>query len=189
MDDLYTFVCRGLLTDASLDKSGRRRKQHFGAEDGARIREALSYEMLDDDALADAQRMALVYTAIHAFENSVRQLVQKTLMDVHAEKWWEKVPERINKKVVSRMEEDAKFRWHGTRGGAEITYCDFGDLSSIIVTNWQEFEDILTNMEWSKALLNTLEKSRNIVMHGGLLAQEDIERIGMNIRDWIRQTG
>jgi hypothetical protein len=44
-------------------------------------------------------------------------------------------------------------------------------------------------MEWAKATLNALEKSRNIVMHGGTLAKEDIERIGMNIRDWIRQAG
>jgi hypothetical protein len=44
-------------------------------------------------------------------------------------------------------------------------------------------------MEWAKATLNSLGKSRNIVMHGGALAKEDIERIGMNIRDWIRQTG
>jgi hypothetical protein len=34
-----------------------------------------------------------------------------------------------------------------------------------------------------------LEKSRNTTMHGGVLAQEDVERIGMNIRDWTRQTG
>ena len=42
------------------------------------------------------------------------------------------------------------------------------------------FEDLLGNMEWAKAVLNTLEKSRNIVMHGGIVAKEDIERIGMN---------
>ena len=72
----------------------------------------------------------------------------------------------------------------------EIVYCDFGDLSSIIVTNWPQFESILTDMEWSKAVLNTLERSRNIVMHGGLLSKEDVERIGMNIREtWIRQAG
>lgn len=44
-------------------------------------------------------------------------------------------------------------------------------------------------MEWAKATLNTLEKSTNIVMHGGSLSKEDVERIGMNIRDWIRQAG
>jgi hypothetical protein len=68
-------------------------------------------------------------------------------------------------------------------------YCDFGDLSSIIVVNWELFEIVLTNMEWSKAVLSTLERSRNIIMHGGIVSREDIERIGMNIRDWIRQTG
>ena len=91
--------------------------------------------------------------------------------------------------VKTRMEEDAKFRWHSSRGGTEITYCDFGDLSAIIVTNWPVFEPVIANMEWAKAVLNTLEKSRNIVMHGGVLAKEDIERIGMNVRDWVRQTG
>jgi len=38
-------------------------------------------------------------------------------------------------------------------------------------------------------LLATLERSRNIIMHGGVISREDIERIGMNIRDWVRQIG
>lgn len=133
--------------------------------------------------------MSIVYAAIHAFENAVRQTVTKAMAEAHGEKWWDKVPERIRKTSKTRMEEDAKFRWHGARGATEINYCDFGDLSSIIVTNWTLFDDLLGNMEWAKATLNTLEKSRNIVMHGGSLAKEDVERIGMNIRDWIRQAG
>jgi hypothetical protein len=189
MDNLYTFVYRAILTEESLDKAGRRRRRHFGPEDAAKLRQALAYDMLDSDLLADAQRMSIVYSAIHSFENAVRQLVQKGMAEAHGETWWSQVPDKIQKKVKSRMEEDAKFRWHGTRGGSEITYCDFGDLSSVIVTQWNVFENVLSDMEWSKAILNTLEKSRNIIMHGGILANEDIERIGMNIRDWIRQTG
>ncbi len=189
MDDLYTFVYRGVLADANLDKTGRKRRLHFGPEDANQLRQALSYDMLDKERLADAQRMSIVYTAVHTFENMIRELVSKAMAEAHGEGWWSKVPEKIQKKVTSRMEEDAKFRWHGARGASEITYCDFGDLSSIIVTNWQEFENVLSNMEWVKAVLNALEKSRNIVMHGGILAKEDVERIGMNIRDWIRQSG
>lgn len=111
------------------------------------------------------------------------------MTEEHDENWWSKVPERIQKKVKTRMDEDAKFRWHGSRGASQIHYCDFGDLSSIVVTNWDVFDDILSDLEWVKAILATLEKSRNIIMHGGVLAKEDIERIGMNIRDWIRQVG
>jgi hypothetical protein len=189
MDPLYAFVCRGLLTEASLDKVGRQRRRHFGNPDALQVKQALSFDLLDPDLLADAQRMSVIYTSIHTFENMIRQLVIKAMTERHGPTWWSNVPERIRKTAKSRMEEDAKFRWHGARGTSEINYCDFGDLSSIIVTNWTVFEDVVADLEWAKGVLATLEKSRNIVMHGGVLSKEDVERVGMNVRDWIRQTG
>jgi hypothetical protein len=187
--DLYSFVYRGILTEEALDKTRRRRRSHFGSDTALSLQRTLSYDFLDPDLLAEAQRMAVVYASIHAFENTIRGTVTKAMAEKNGEKWWEKVPERIRKTAKTRMEEDAKFRWHGARGSSEINYCDFGDLASIIVTNWTVFEDLLGNMEWAKAILTSLEKSRNIVMHGGSVAKEDVERIGMNIRDWIRQAG
>lgn len=189
MDNLYSFVYRGVLVGAALDKVGRYRHKHFGTAESLEMQKSLCYDILDIDELADAQRMSMVYAAIHAFENMVRNLVAKAMAECHGEEWWQKVPERIQKTVKSRMEEDARFRWHGARGASEMNYCDFSDLSSIIVTSWDAFEPILMNLEWAKGILNTLERSRNITMHGGVLAKEDIERIGMNIRDWTRQTG
>lgn len=189
MNALYDFVYRGLLTEESLDKAGRKQKAAYGAADEEAIRKALAFELMDDQRLAEAQRMATIYTGIHTFENSVRHFVATGMAETFAEEWWSKVPNKIHTKVKSRMEDEAKFRWHGARGGAEIEYCDFGDLSSIIVTNWVVFEDVLTDMEWAKATLSILERSRNIVMHGGILERQDIERIGINIRDWIRQAG
>jgi len=187
--DLYSFVYRGVLTEEALDRTGRRRRSHFGTEDARNLQRSLSFDFLDPDLLSEGQRMSVVYAAVHAFENTVRAIVTKAMVEKHGETWWDKIPERIRKASKSRMEEDAKFRWHGGRGSTAINYCDFGDLSSIIVTNWDVFEDLLGNMEWAKATLNSLEKSRNIVMHGGSVAKEDVERIGMNIRDWIRQAG
>lgn len=189
LEEVYPFVFRALLTEESLDKAGRKTKRSFSEQEKERIETKLAYEMLDEDAVTVAQRMSVVYSAIHAFENMVRDLVKSTLMEKHQEVWWTKVPDKIKKKVASRMEDDAKFKWHGTRGGSEIEYCDFGDLSSIIIVNWDDFELTLTDREWVKSLLGILERSRNIVMHGGTLAIQDIERIGGNIRDWLRQTG
>ena len=189
MDNLYSFVYRGVLAEEALDKVGRHRRKHFGTQESIELQKSLCYDLLEPDDLSDAQRMSIVYTAIHTFENMVRRLVAKAMAEYHGEEWWQKVPERIQKTVKTRMEEDAKFRWHGARGTSEMNYCDFSDLSSIIVTNWTAFEDILANLEWAKAVLSVLEKSRNITMHGGVLAKEDIERIGINIRDWTRQTG
>lgn len=53
-------------------------------------------------------------------------------------------------KAKTRMAENAKFRWHGARGATEINECDFGHLSSIVVTNWVAFEDLLGKMDWDK---------------------------------------
>jgi hypothetical protein len=187
--DLYSFVYRGVLSEEALDRVGRRRRNHFGADQAQELQNSLSFDFLDPQLLCEGQRMSLVYAAIHAFENTVRAMVVKAMGEKHGPTWWEKVPERIRKTSKTRMEEDAKYRWHGARGASEINYCDFGDLSSIIVTNWDVFEDLLGNLEWVKAILTSLEKSRNIVMHSGSVAKEDVERIGMNIRDWIRQAG
>lgn len=189
MEKLYKFIYKGVLTEESLDKAGRRKINSFSNEEEYSMMKALSFEMLDSEYLSEAKRMSIVYIAMHSFENTVRYLVKTTLAEKFEEEWWSKIPEKIKKKVKSRIEDDEKFRWHGSRGAEEISYCDFGDLSSIIVTNWSLFEDVLTNMEWAKSVLVTLERSRNITMHGGSIAREDIERIGMNIRDWIRQTG
>ena len=76
--------------------------------------------------------MAIVYSAVHAFENTVREFVLGAMAEEFGEKWWSEVPEKIRKRVKTRMEEDAKFRYHGSRGTSEMMYCDFGDLSSII---------------------------------------------------------
>ena len=189
MDELYTFVYRGVLTQESLDKAGRRERPSLGPEGVERMQAALSLNLLDGERLVEAERMAVTYTAIHAFENSVRHFVSVAMAEAHEEQWWQQVPSRVRDKVGSRIEEDSKFRWHGSRGGGEIQYCDFGDLSSIISKNWSVFEDVLVDLEWTKSTLSVLERSRNIVMHGGVLAPQDVERIGMNIKDWLRQTG
>lgn len=189
MNEIYTFVYRGVLADESLDKVGRKSRNSIGPSDAAGVRSALSFEFLDSERVASAERMAIIYTAIHALENSVRHFVSTGMADAHEEDWWSNVPERIRKRVNSRMDDEAKFKWHGARGGTEIEYCDFGDLASIIANNWSAFEIVLVDLEWVKSTLSVLERSRNIVMHGGTLGRQDIERIGINIRDWVRQAG
>lgn len=50
--DLYSFVYRGVLTEAALDRAGRRRRSHFGAEDARKLQHSLSFDLLDPDMLA-----------------------------------------------------------------------------------------------------------------------------------------
>ena len=70
-----------------------------------------------------------------------------------------------------------------------INYVDFGDLSSIMSQNYELFEVHIVSIEWARQIFQTLERSRNVIMHSGELGKRDIERIGTNIRDWISQVG
>lgn len=88
--DLYSFVYRGVLTEESLDRIGRRRRSHFRSEDAQETQRSLSFDFLDSQLLVEAQRMSVVYAAIHAFENTIRSMVIKAMTEKHGATWWDK---------------------------------------------------------------------------------------------------
>ena len=188
--DLYSFVFRALLAEEALDKTDRVIHVGLNPNVDEEVANRLPLEMLDETLVSRARKMATVYIAIAAFENTVRDFVSKRMLEEKGADWWEKcVSEAIRKRADSRREEEKKVRWHTPRGDEPINYTEFGELSSVISQNWPEFEDLVQSQEWARQIFATLERSRNVIMHSGDLGLEDVERIGTDIRDWIRQIG
>jgi hypothetical protein len=186
---LYDFAFRGLLTEEALDREGRRNKLLLNIAD-EEVAKKLSLDSLDDVHVANAKAMAVVYTAIAAFENGVRALVIKTLMDKYKEEWWEKgASNGVRERAQKRMEDEQNAKWHAQRGQDPINYTTFGDLKNIMQNNWDAFEDLIGNLPWASGIFDVIERSRNVIMHSGTLEREDIERLGVNIRDWVKQVG
>lgn len=189
-DRLYSFVFKGLLAEEALDKAGRKSKFHFSEEEEKEASSKLSIDELDESLVLRSKKMAIVYTAVSAFENSVRAFISKKLLEEVGESWWVlSVDEDIRKKAEGRMEEEKKIRWHSPRGDSPINYTEMKHLSHIIRKNWKYFEPHLNTFDWASNILETVERSRNVIMHSGELGNRDIERIGTHIRDWIRQVG
>lgn len=191
-DPLYSFVFKGLLTEEALDKAGRQARSVFSDEWESEASRRLGIALLDEELVKRARKMAVVYTAICAFENSVREFISKKLLEEKGENWWDLcVKPEIRTKADDRKNAEKDVRWLTQRGAAMIYYTDFGDLLSIMgkPDNWVFFEVHIVNLDWAKQIITTLEKSRNIIMHSGELEPKDIERVGTYIRDWIRQVG
>jgi hypothetical protein len=186
---LYEFAFRGLLTEEALDKAGRvDPRKTTGLDEQVVVR--LPLDSFDDAVLAPARQMAAVYTGITAFENSARKLISTVLLEQVGENWWEtNVSEKIRKRAETRRLEEEKIKWHAARGSSPIIYTDFSDLSNIIRNNWEHFEPYVPTIEWAANIFDVLERSRNVIMHSGILSMEDVERVGINIRDWIKQVG
>jgi hypothetical protein len=155
------------------------------------IEQKVSLALLDDEDVAIATRMAPVYIAIASFENSVRSLVTQRLVERIGANWWGTISlsADIKNRSETRQKEEEKIRWHQARGLGSIYFTELHDLASIIRANWPHFEDLLHDMDWVTHVIKTLERSRNVIMHSGQLSMDDIDRVGVTIRDWLRQVG
>lgn len=173
-----------------LDKTESKSKIHISKAIDEEIANRLSLELLEVDKVIKARRMATVYTAIAAFENSLREFISRLFIESHGDNWWEeKVSEKVKKKAEGRINDEKTIKWHAQRGSEPINYTDFNDLTSLIIQHWDIFEPHFHSQDWIKGILSMLERSRNVIMHSGELEKSDIERVGTIIRDWVRQVG
>ena len=185
----YEFVFRGILADEALDQAGRTRWNLGGLSD-ADIAAALSIDLLDPDLYGQARKMAIAYAAIAAFENSARRLVKTVLVDQFGSEWWEKGFSQGAKKRAEQLRADEEsVKWQTPRGADLIDYTQLKDLVISMETNRDAFEPFVRSVEWAKAIFGVIERARNVIMHSGVLGEQDIERVGINIRDWVKQVG
>ena len=187
LDEVYSFIYRGLLTQESLDLAGRPQPKTSDMAD-SEIGGLISIEVLNEDLVTDARGMAIVYTAIAAFENSVRKLVSDTLLENKGANWWtDCVSEKIRNAAEQRLTEERKVRWHVQRGDGPLDFTMLPNLLNIIRQNIDCFEPFIHDIEWAASIFEVIEKSRNVIMHSGRLSRRDVARLGTHIRDWSAQ--
>lgn len=134
--------------------------------------------------------MAPIYVAIAAFENSVRSFIEERLIEKVGAGWWDSaISSGIRDQAEKRKKDEEQIRWHGNRGSSMLAYVQLEDLSLIIQNNHDHFRDLIPAVEWAREIFKSLARSRNVIMHSGQLTLADVERVGMNIRDWVRQMG
>lgn len=165
---MYEFVFRGLLAEEALDKAGRRRRdvsslleQEFAGK--------LSLDLLDEELIAAARRMATVYTAVAAFENSARDLVSSAMIEAEGDDWWDGVKSEIRNRAEARRINEEKHKFHAQRGDSPLNYTELKDLLNIIRANWDAFEAFLPSPDWTASIFDSVERSRNVIMHSGSL--------------------
>lgn len=189
IEKLKQFVFNGILLEdnlLSLEKMGITVKQGDKTQPIARIDET----DFSPRIIYNASRMASIYVVFFCLENAVRELISARLAERKGVDWWNNsVPEKIKRNVQTLIKEEEKYRYHAQRSASEIGYTMFGNLGQIIIANWDEFSDLFPNQHWLSSRFEDLEKSRNIIMHTGLLPDIEIDRIESITRDWLKHVG
>jgi len=148
--------------------------------------------VVPEAVLNDAKKMQRVYPYFYIFENSIRYFIKDTLQSKYGDDWWLRaVNPGIRKDVDRRQAKEGRNRWHGGRGEHPIFYTDIDHLRKIITSNFDDFKDKLPDVdrpvEWLTNRIEEIELSRNIVAHHNPLSDDDIARVKMYFREWIKQ--
>lgn len=131
--------------------------------------------------------MATHYAIFYCLENSIRELIVERLEEVHGADWWNKsVPDvvRLNCDKNQKKEQQSGIT---PRSQDLIDYSNFGELGEIIKANWDIFGDTFRDMRALERILGNLNTLRAPIAHCKPLAEDEITRLHLSLRDWFRQ--
>lgn len=140
-------------------------------------------ERLRDEAAA----MATHYAIFYCLENAIRELIVQRLEETRGEDWWANcVPENVRKNAESNRNKE---RAAGVtpRSDDLIDYSNFGELGEIIKVNFDIFGDMFRDIKAVERVLSNLNMLRAPIAHCKALAEDEVLRLHLSLRDWFRQ--
>ena len=144
------------------------------------------YPQFADSLRKEAAQMGEHYEVFYCLERTIRSLIASTLEAQHGENWWEKkVPEQVKNtaKENAKKEVDAGIT---VRSEREIDYSNFGELGEIVKANWDDFDAIFSSQRAFTKIMTSLNSLCAPIAHCCPLAEDEIVRLRLTVRDWYR---
>jgi hypothetical protein len=133
-----------------------------------------------------AKKMSQYYELFYMLENDIRRIIAETLEDVHGSKWWNVCVDQPIKDEVERNKKREAEAGISLRSDADIDYTTFGQLGDIIKKNWVDFAGMLSNQSALSRVVFQLNMLRAAIAHCGVLADDEVDRLKLTIKDWFR---
>lgn len=181
------FALANSLTENSLDKIEASLDLDLGRKGKELAKEQDYYRQFDLLFRKEAKEMSRHYEVFYCLEKSIRSLVVQLMFEKYGGNWWvEKVDEEIKKNVEKNIqrEEDSGFT---IRSEEKIDYTTFGELTQIVTKNWQAFENLFKSGQRAfQRITNNLNQLRGPIAHCCPLAEDEVVRLDLTVKDWFR---
>lgn len=145
------------------------------------------YPQIEQSIRAEAANMAPHYEMFYSLEKTVRRLVSDTLEDAEGPTWWSsgRIRAQIvsNAELVKQREIDSGIT---PRSDHPIDFCTFGELGEIITSNWDVFSSVFSSPKAVTRVMANLNLLRAPIAHCSLLADDEVVRLKLTVRDWFR---
>lgn len=145
------------------------------------------YPQFSEKTREEAAQMAKHYQILYCLEKSIRELIAQKLLDTAGANWWlDKVPQAI-RESAQRSKDKEMESGITLRSNELIDYSTFGQLADIIDNNWDAFDDLFNDRVAVKKILGVLNTLRNPLAHCTFMAEDEVNRLHLSLRDWFRQ--
>jgi hypothetical protein len=138
------------------------------------------------DVRADAERMSEYYKLFYMLENDIRKFIDDTLADAYGVAWWEEHSPPSAKEECKSNQKREQEAGVTARSDNELDYVTFGHLGDIIRANYILFGGILSNEKALNRAMFSLNTLRGPIAHCGLLAEDEVDRLKLAVKDWFR---
>ena len=180
------FGLNNLAIEAALQEVGRKLGRPLSSRQ-SEDKDPTYYPQFPEGIRDEAASMARHYEIFYCLENSIRQLIADRLRAEAGDQWWSlRVPEFVRKNAEANQKREI-----GTgmtpRSAEMIAYTTFGELGEIVKTNWDLFGDTFRDMNAVQNVLSRLNSLRAPIAHCCALAEDEVLRLQLSVRDWFRQ--
>lgn len=134
----------------------------------------------------EAAEMSRHYEVFYCLERSIRAIIVEYMESRFGEDWWLnrvslEIQENVNKNILWETNTG-----YTRRSGSNIDYTTFGELRQIVKFNWNAFSDKFTSLNAFNSIMITLNTLRVPIAHCTLLADDEVLRLQLTVKDWFR---
>lgn len=188
MGAIHLFAMANFLVEHDLDRLEREyavdlRRGHTQTIEA----DADYYPQIEVAIRAEAARMAPLYEVFYSLERTIRGLVSDVLEESDGADWWNggRVPTKIKTDVGDRRKREVDTGMT-PRSVESIDFTTFGELGELIKNNWDLFGGMLSSVKAVERVMANLNTLRGPIAHCSLLAEDEVLRLQLSVRDWFR---
>ncbi len=189
-DRIRLFALNNLAIEAAVQRVEREHDLDLGhrpvVEGGL---DETYYPQFEEKIRREAAEMSAHYRVFYCLENSIRSLITEVLQEKHGASWWNStVPDSVKSHVAGTQKKERE-SGIAVRSQEPIDYTTFGELGEIIKSNWADFTDIFQDIKALEKVIATLNVLRGPIAHCKPLAEDEVVRLHLSVRDWFRAMG
>lgn len=188
-DQIKLFGLNNLSIEAAIRKTESQLGVPFRQPAQNEDKDEEYYPQFPEHIRREAEYMARHYEIFYCLETSIRQLITDRLKEEHGTDWWTVcVPEQIRKNAEDNRRRESETGMT-PRSDDMIDFITFGELGQVISANNKIFGDTFRDLKAVSRVLSSLNSLRAPIAHCCLLADDEVSRLQISLKDWFRQMG